>query len=282
MERVGQGYAESRRQLEQALKDARQTSTELALSALQSMRATSLGVHPRDAATAAAAIARGGSPDSGASNGVAVPHQLAATLAGATTTANARAAEGAAAASVSTPKDPTAPVPVLDDRGNPVLIPKGPYKGQQMLRPAGLDPHFFVKQGTADKSRYDALSHIANPYGGDAGLAMLLREFEQLYKFRQGGEWDAQRAGRKNYSEYVDYATVAIGLYAASAGISRDNILRLQDAYASRHSSFRRSTEKSGPDMDETYTHLPRRNVANTDLGFQLYQSGLIRAAAKP
>jgi len=32
----------------------------------------------------------------------------------------------------------------------------------------------------------------------------------------------------------------------------------------------------------KTYAHLPHRNVANTDLGYHLYQSGLIRAAAKP
>ena len=34
--------------------------------------------------------------------------------------------------------------------------------------------------------------------------------------------------------------------------------------------------------LDKTYTYLPVRNVANTDLGFQLYQSGGIHAAAEP
>ena len=33
--------------------------------------------------------------------------------------------------------------------------------------------------------------------------------------------------------------------------------------------------------MDETYTHLAHRNVANTDLGFQLYESGRTRVPAK-
>jgi hypothetical protein len=41
-----------------------------------------------------------------------------------------------------------------------------------------------------------------------------------------------------------------------------------------------RRTPKS--EMDKTYTHLPVRNVANTDLGFRLYQSGGIHAAAWP
>ncbi len=291
MERVGQGYAESRRQLEQASKDARQTSTELALSALQSMRATSFGVHPRDAATAAAAAAGGDSPDSGASNGVTVPDQAATlasspppdipppTDAGTTTIADARAAGDAAAAGVSTPKDPTAPVPVVNDQGNPVLIPEGHYKGRQMLRPAGLDPHFFVDQGTADRSDYDARikNPNPNPFGGDdAGLSFLSHELTQLSKFNHFGEWDAQRVGGKFHKEYVDYATVAIGLYAVSAGISRDEILRIQDLFAARESRFQAGTE-----MDKTYTHLPVTNVANTDLGFQLYQSGGIRAVVR-
>ena len=116
------------------------------------MRETSFGVHPRDAAKTAAAV--GGS---GASNGATVPDQTAAALAsslppgasppngvGTATTAEAGVAAGAAAVNVDKLKDPTAPVPVVDDQGKPVLIPDGPFKGQQMLRPAGLDPHFFV------------------------------------------------------------------------------------------------------------------------------------------
>ena len=75
----------------------------------------------------------------------------------------------------------------------------------------------------------------------------------------------------------MDYATVAIGLYAASTGISRDEILRIEDFFAASYSHF-----DPGSEMDKTYTHLPYRNVANTDLGFQLYQAGRIRAAAKP
>jgi len=175
------------------------------------------------------------------------------------------------------PNDPNAPVPVVDDQGRPVLIPEGPYEGQQMLRPARLDPHFFVNQGTADRSYYDALTHSPVSDNGGADLAILSLELMRLYKLKQGGVWDAQRAGGKNYPEYVDYATVAIGLYSASSGVSRDEILRMQDAYAARYSRFR-----PGTDMDKTYIHLPVRNVANTDLGFQLYQSGGIHAAAGP
>ena len=291
MNRLGQRNEAWERQRAWMLKDARLTSTEIALSALQSLRETSFGIHPRDAATAAAAVA-GGSPDDGASNGVAVPDQAAAlaslpqsdisppTDAGATTTANARAAEGATAVGVSTLKDPTAPVPVVDDQGNPVLIPDGPYKGQQMLRPAGLDPHLFVTQGSADKSDYDARikKPNPNPFGGDdAGLGFLSSELRQLSKFNHYREWDAQRLGGKFHEEYVDYSTVAIGLYAASAGMSLDEILRIQDAFAALESKF-----PSDRARDKTYTHLLARNVANTELGFQLYEAGRIRAVAKP
>ncbi len=149
-----------------------------------------------------------------------------------------------------------------------------------MLRPAGLDPHLFVKQGTADKGDYDAWikSPNPNPFGGDdAGLGTLSREFKQLSKFDHYREWDAQRLGGTFHKEYVDYSTVAIGLYAASAGMSREDILGIQNAFAALESKF-----PPGTDWDETYTHLPRRNVANTELGFQLYESGRIRAAARP
>ena len=138
-----------------------------------------------------------GSPDSDADGfGATAPDPAAATLAGSlpsgaspltdagtTATAGAGAAEGAAAGK---PHDPAAPVPVVDDQGRPVLIPEGPLKGQRMLRPAALAPHFFVKQGTADKSDYDALINNLNPnpFGGDdAGLGFLSREIMQLSKF---------------------------------------------------------------------------------------------------
>jgi len=307
---VGQSSTEAGQQLATVLKDVRQTSTDLALSAL----------HPHGAGTAAVAgaslpstqaawikaaadarLSGSSSADDGWGNpdsvtersGATAPDQTIAILAssplsgaspptdaGTAAAADAGAAAGAEAAGVGKPNDPSAPVPVLDDQGKPVLIPAGPDKGKPMLRLAEFDPHFFVAQGTADKSYYDVLINhpTPNPYGGDGtGPAILSRELMQLYKFKQAGEWDAQRAGGQFHSEYVDYATVAIGLYAASSGMSRDGILRMQDAYAARNSRY-----SSKDEMDKTYTHLPVRNVANTDLGFQLYQSGGIHAAARP
>jgi len=265
------------------------------LAAFRALRVGALQGRGPTAKEADAGLSGGSGADSGwgssANNtegfGATAPDQATAMLAssplsgaspptdaGTAATADAGAAVGAAAGK---PNDPNAPVPVVDDQGRPVLIPEGPYEGQQMLRPARLDPHFFVNQGTADRSYYDALTHSPVSDNGGADLAILSLELMRLYKLKQGGVWDAQRAGGKNYPEYVDYATVAIGLYSASSGVSRDEILRMQDAYAARYSRFR-----PGTDMDKTYIHRPVRNVANTDLGFQLYQSGGIHAAAGP
>lgn len=78
---VGQGYGALDQQRAWGLKDARLTSTELALSALETLRGDVLGVRPHDAGTAAAAVAGNANLDSGASNGVTVPDQTAAALA---------------------------------------------------------------------------------------------------------------------------------------------------------------------------------------------------------
>lgn len=104
---VGQGYDVFDRQLASGLKDARLTSMELALSALEALRRDGLGVRPRDAGTTAAVDAGNSSPDSGVSDGVTVPGQTIAarasllppgasppTGAGAAATAEARNCRG--------------------------------------------------------------------------------------------------------------------------------------------------------------------------------------------
>lgn len=65
---VGQGSLVAERQFAITLKDVRQTSTELALSALQTLRGSSHSLHPHDAGTAAATNA-GLSTSGGTSNG---------------------------------------------------------------------------------------------------------------------------------------------------------------------------------------------------------------------
>jgi len=154
-------------------------------------------------------------------------------------------------------------VPFVGDDGKPVLS----VTGTPMQRPAGLDPHFFVDQGLADgKLETDMLQRE----GGGPGV--LGYAAGQLAKFKQGGPWDAQRAGGRFHPEFVNYATVIIGLYAAASGSSRQEILSIENGYAALFSRYAQH-----PEMDRTYTHLPRLNVQNTEIGFQLYEQKRLR-----
>jgi hypothetical protein len=97
--------------------------------------------------------------------------------------------------------------------------------------------------------------------------------------FKQGGRYDFQRQGgeihegydritRDNmlfHAEYKSFSTVAIGLFAAGAGISRSEILSIQNNYAWMRSSF-----PPGTRMHDVYTSLPALNVANTIIGYSL------------
>jgi hypothetical protein len=158
-------------------------------------------------------------------------------------------------------------VPFTDDDGKPVLN----IKGAQMQRPAGLDPHFFVRQGLADQEMERRMMSTE-----EGGPAILGYEFAQLRKFKQGGPWDAQRINGSFHAQFVDYATDIIGLYAAASGMTKDEILTIENAYAALFSHF-----QPGTVMDPIYTHLPAVNVFNTKLGFQLFQSRHIRVASR-
>ena len=160
-------------------------------------------------------------------------------------------------------------MPFVDDRGQGFLN----FHGKPMLRPAGLNPNFFVEQGLKDKQIEEALLSSGDENGAAAALAYQLGALSNLHR---GHMWDAQRIGGSYHTEFVDYSTVAIGLYAAANGISREEILRIEDVVAST------SHFHDDPEMDKTYTHLPVRNVKNTDLGYLLYHSGRIAATPKP
>ncbi len=89
-----------------------------------------------------------------------------------------------------------------------------------------------------------------------------------LYDFDRGGRWDLQRLQGYFNPRYIDAATVAIGVYAASAEMSISDILSVQNFVA------RNSVYAPGTVMDSTYTHLPARNVTNTQVGYDLVKSG--------
>jgi hypothetical protein len=64
---------------------------------------------------------------------------------------------------------------------------------------------------------------------------------------------------------------VSLGLYGATAGISMDALLQIQNTYAGFFSNF------GDAPMDNMYTNLAARNVFNTRLGYELYYSGRIK-----
>ena len=91
---------------------------------------------------------------------------------------------------------------------------------------------------------------------------------EDLANFGRGGKWDLQRLSGNFDPRYIDSATILIGMYAAASNITRNQILDIENTVA------RGSTYAKGTVMDSTYTHLPARNVTNTDIGMRLIQSG--------
>jgi hypothetical protein len=64
---------------------------------------------------------------------------------------------------------------------------------------------------------------------------------------------------------------LGLGLCDAAARIPENELLEIQNRAAEAGSDFRPGTE-----YDMIYTRLPRRNVINTHIGYELYQSGRI------
>jgi hypothetical protein len=145
------------------------------------------------------------------------------------------------------------PVPMLDDQGQPVIG----ASGKPVMIPRLADPHFFVDMGLASNS---------------LDSTMKMTQLCDLLKFRIGHDWDLQRNPKFNEA-LRDGATIAIGLYAAAAGIPESALLTMQNTYAGIYSSFNEP-------MDETYGNLAKRNVENTHIGYELYRSHRIGPSA--
>jgi len=110
------------------------------------------------------------------------------------------------------------PVPFVDDTGQVVLN----AEGAPIMRPAGMDPHFFVQQGLADKEIESEMLSSGSEAGAPTALVYLLKK---LLKFNRFHPWDAQRLSGSFDIRFVDYATVIIRLYAAANGIIIEHIL---------------------------------------------------------
>ncbi len=137
--------------------------------------------------------------------------------------------------------------PLKDKNGNVV---QG-ANGQPALIPSGFDVNAVIKAGKSDAKS-------------------LVHKAEDLANFRRGGKWDLQRLSGKFDPRFIDSATILIGIYAASADITRKHILNIENDVAITGSY------PKGTKMDSTYTHLPVRNVRNTDIGMQLVISGAV------
>ena len=129
--------------------------------------------------------------------------------------------------------------------------------GNPALIPGGFDVNAVVQAGKDDKY----MRSVA-PMVGSADTA------SDLANFRRYGKWDLQRLSGNFDSRFIDSATILIGMYAAAAGLPRDQILSIENKVAIG------STYAKGTVFDSTYTHLPVRNVTNTDIGMRLVQSG--------
>jgi hypothetical protein len=152
-------------------------------------------------------------------------------------------------------------VPLFDDDGDPVMVWNPKYRQDEQVQiPEDISLNYFAKVGEEDRNR---------SWG---------EQKARLLNFLWGQKWDLQRPGLVkdsagkyiNFPQFVDVATIAIGVYAGAAGISLDKLLADQSV-AARYGSY--GTAFADPE----YGPLPHRNVLNTELGYYLYTSGKIK-----
>lgn len=156
--------------------------------------------------------------------------------------------------------------PTLPSDAQPLLAPNG----QQVFNPhSGSDsetPQFVYFPKDYPPDLFMEIGEAARVAEDENSLWSSYQKVRALIDFRQGGILDVQRSSGTLQSAYIDYSTVAIGLWAASAGVSLDSILRIEDSYALFRSNFPEETV-----YDQIFGSLPIRNVENTQIGYNLY-----------
>ncbi len=91
-----------------------------------------------------------------------------------------------------------------------------------------------------------------------------------LLPFAHGGSFDAERFDFDYVRDYRHYTSLALGIYMAAAGVSREDMLTIGDFYAGVFSRFHE-------DMDPNYPHSTRQDVQDNLKGYELYETGRIR-----
>jgi hypothetical protein len=153
-------------------------------------------------------------------------------------------------------------IPLRTDAG---AVVKG-ASGEDALVPQNFNIKAVLKSG--DTVKLMTTPSIWDPDGRSikAGLAMLALDLD---KFPRSKSWDIQRLDGTFDRRYIDGATILIGMYAASAGMTLSDMLFIENRYAVRG-------DHKGATFDPTYTNLPPRNVRNTEIGYELITSGKI------
>lgn len=150
-------------------------------------------------------------------------------------------------------------IPVTDKNGNKIIG----ASGFQIFRPDdGHDANFFINNGLYEMNTINNLD--------------INSSINSVYNFRQAGSWDEQRVGGDGINitdpNFVDWATVDIGIFGAASGIPEEVVQRAQELYAALYSNF-----GIGVKYQAGYPGLPARNAANLDIGYRLYNGGQLK-----
>jgi hypothetical protein len=172
---------------------------------------------------------------------------------------------------------PRAPVPFVDS-GNKQLFDA---QGNPLLRPVGLAPELYAQAGNSVRSWAETFIGLKQEGMLDdpdvanvQSMALATIASKILLPLAPGGPLDAERFDWTYVLDYRHYQNIMIGVYGAAAGMSRDQVLSLVDLYATIVSEFR---AKDKEPRDEFYTHSAKQDVEDTNLGYELYESGRIR-----
>jgi hypothetical protein len=172
---------------------------------------------------------------------------------------------------------PRAPVPFVDSDNEQIFD----AQGNPLLRPVGLAPELYAQAGNSVRSWAETFIGLKQEGMLDdpdvanvQSMALATIASKILLPLAPGGPLDAERFDWTYVLDYRHYQNIMIGVYGAAAGMSRDQVLSLVDLYATIVSEFR---AKDKEPRDEFYTHSAKQDVKDTNLGYELYESGRIR-----